>query len=389
MRPARTPVSTLLLASTLSIFAHDAGALPARPDALSFRNNTIRVSLGTFSRPVLAGIDLMIDGKAMLSGNGIFSVHCGVLADGAAFVEYAPGARVFGKMEIKAPSGFFRLNGKLFRNQLTIIPQSEGCLAINTVDIEKYLAGLLNREMAPSWPIEALKAQAVASRSYAVFQMRQNRYLDYDVESTTQDQVYDGAGSETPRSNQAVAATRGLVLSFSKHPVKAYFHANCGGTTELPSAVWGGEVGSFRIVHCPYHKTKRDRRRWSAFITHSQLSGALKKISGTFSNFRAIARVEAAEKDGSGRVAKVAISDSKGARMLVPAPALRAALGNMRVKSTSFHVKESPGGFRLDGEGFGHGVGMCQVGARAMAEAGKSFRRILAHYYPLAKIESL
>jgi stage II sporulation protein D len=273
---------------------------------------------------------------------------------------------------------------------VTIVAQGSDCAVINTVDIEKYLAGLINREMSPSWPIEAMKAQAVASRSYAYFQMRVNHGKEYDLESTTQDQVYEGASSETAKSNRAAEETRGITLSFGDETIKAYYHANCGGMTELPVAVWGSPSPAFRPVICPYHRRARDRIRWSVSITKEQLSHALKKAAGILpAGFRRLASLEAGASNSSRRLSDVQVSDDRGNNVLVPANYFRNALGNTKVKSTTFQVRKEGNGFRLSGEGYGHGVGMCQVGARAMAEDGKTFRQILAHYYPLAKLKQL
>lgn len=359
---------------------------PTRPE----RSQDIRVLLGNFSNMSVSGLDLLINGASRIDGNSVFSVRCGLDSHGNQFIAFGMEKRVAKRIDIVSMSGFLRLNGKLYRNILTIHGKGTQCAVVNTVDLEKYLAGLINREMMPSWPIEALKAQAVASRSYALAQMQNNRSKEFDVESTTQDQVYDGAGSETWKSNKAVDETRGLVLSYSQGPLKAYFHANCGGTTEVPEFVWGENSGKFRSVACPYHKRKRDRAEWSVLISRNQIESALRKISGFLPrSFVRLASLEAGAPNANNRLTDVVVSDKNGNNIIVPAQAFRMAMGNTKIKSTAFHIREERGGYRISGEGFGHGVGMCQVGARAMADAGKRFRQILAYYYPLAKIQSL
>jgi stage II sporulation protein D len=368
-----------------------AHAAPVKPATLV--NSTpqeVRVLLGTFPRFRLAGVDLSFDRTRTFAGDGFFGVRCGVNSLGQGYVEYGTGKQITEKLEITSASGFLRLDGKLYRNRFTVYPRSGGCAVVNTLDLEKYLAGLINREMAPSWPIEALKAQSVASRSYAVYQMRQNYARAYDVESTTQDQVYDGAGSETPKSNEAVEATRGKVLTFSNVPIKAYFHANCGGITEVPEFVWGGEIAGFRPVVCPYHHTKKTRKHWTVNLSKPQIEAALRKVAGLLpKGFLRLAHLEAGAPNRSGRLSDLMLSDSAGNTALISANTFRNAIGNTRVKSTAFHVTENARTVELDGKGFGHGVGMCQVGARAMAEEGKRFQEILSYYYPLAKIRAL
>jgi stage II sporulation protein D len=362
------------------------GAIP-HPNQIAERKE-VRVLLGKFHRASVAGLDLKVNG-VILAGNSAFSLRCGS-SQGQPFVDYGAGRSPIGRAEIEAPGGFFHLNGKLFRNRLTVVAQGNDCAVVNTVDMEKYLAGLINREMSPSWPIEAMKAQAVASRSYAYFQMRANSGKDYDLESTTQDQVYEGAASETAKSNRAAEETRGITLSFGNEVIKAYYHANCGGMTELPVAVWGTESPAFRPVICPYHRKTRDKVRWSLSLSKEQIRSALKKTAGILpAGFRRLASLEAGAPNPSRRLSDVQVSDDKGNNILVSANYFRNALGNTKVKSTTFQVHSEHGGYRLTGEGYGHGVGMCQVGARGMAEEGKTFRQILNYYYPLAQLKQL
>jgi stage II sporulation protein D len=350
----------------------------------------IRVLIGTYSRATISGFDLLVNGGDRLRGEGHFNVRCGQ-AKGAPFIDYGAGRMQRGRIEISAPGGFLRVNGKLYRSRLSILAKGNSCAVINTLDLEKYLAGLINKEMVPSWPLEALKAQAVASRTYALYQARENRRRDYDLESTTQDQVYDGASSETPRSSRAVAETRNQVLAFGDRPIKAYFHANCGGMTEVPEFVWGGgHQGQFRTVACPYHQREKYRRRWSVQVNRAQLESALRKVAGLIPRgFLRIAHLEAGAPNASQRLSDVLISDASGNNLIISANTFRNAVGNTKVKSTAFTIRKAADGYRIEGEGAGHGVGMCQVGARGMADEGKGYRQILRYYYPLAKIRTL
>ena len=389
----RYPLRSFLALTLLSIpalVADRAAAAPVppkgrRPAAVESVDQ-IRVMLGNFARASISGIDLTIDGRQTLEGNVTFSLRCGSTARGP-FIDYGASRVAAGRLEVSAPGGFLRVDGKLYRNRLTVLARGQNCAVINTVDIEKYLAGLINKEMVPSWPVEALKAQSVAARTYAVYQALQNRGKDADLDSSVLDQVYDGAASETPRSTAVVEATRGQILSFGRQPVKAYFHANCGGMTETPVAVWGTEDEAFRPVVCPYHQRKRDRQRWSLHVSRLQLERALRKVSGLIPRgFARLASLEAGAPTPSQRLNDVVVADATGNNLVLSANGFRNALGNTKVKSTAFQIHQEGDGFRLDGEGFGHGVGLCQVGARAMAEEGKRYREILAYYYPLAEL---
>lgn len=377
----------------LSLFsAPTQGALPPSPQELlqpASSRPEIRVLLGHFRRVALSGTDLMINGSTTLQGPSVFSARCGY-RNGQPFIDSPAGLVSSDRLEVTSPGGFLHVNGALYRNRVTLIARGDECTVVNTVDLEKYLAGLINREMSPSWPIEAMKAQAVASRSYALFQAQIHRHRDYDLEGTTQDQVYQGAASETAKSNRAAEETRGEVLSFAGEAIKAYFHANCGGKTELPMAVWGGESHAFRPVSCPYHRRPRDRISWTQVYTKDQLERALKRASGVLpKTFRNLASIEAGAAVSNQRLREVVVSDNRGKNLVIPANAFRNALGNTKLKSTSFRINKEAGVYRLSGEGFGHGVGMCQVGARAMSEEGKNYRNILGYYYPLAKLKRL
>lgn len=373
-----------------------AQAIPAPPSAIlkerpRIAARSVRVLLGSLARFNVQGENLLLNGSIRLAGTSVFSLRCGREKEsGAPFVEFGAGRRALGTLEISAGEGSLRMNGRGYREKLLVHSKGNHCLVVNSLDLDRYVAGVIGREMSASWPLEALKAQAVASRSYALFQMAANRSRDFDLESTTQDQVYEGAGGEAPSTLMAAEATRGEVLGHGKDPLKAYFHANCGGTTEVPGFVWGGEAKAFRPVACPYHKRERDRTRWSLRVSLAQLEGALKKISGLLpKGFRRLASLEAGAPNESRRLSDVAISDAKGNSVLVSANAFRNALGNTKIKSTAFRIERGPTGYTLEGEGNGHGVGMCQVGARAMAEEGRSYEQILQFYYPLAKIRRL
>jgi stage II sporulation protein D len=355
------------------------------------KSQEIRVQIGTYARFAVSGHDLILNGTIRIAGSSAFNIRCGYEgAGGAAYVEFGAGRRSLGKLEIGAAGGFVQVSDKPYRSTVTVIPQDRNCLVVNTLDLEKYLAGVISREMSPSWPMEALKAQAVASRSYAVYQMRVNKNRDFDLESTTQDQVYEGAESESARAIQAVTATHGQVLVFNDTALKAYFHANCGGITEVPDLVWGGDVKSFRPVVCPYHKKQRDRLQWSVHLSREQVERALRRISGLVLQpiFR-LASLEAGAPDASRRLSDVVVSDARGNSLLVSANTFRNAVGNTKLKSTAFKIEKDGDGYRLEGEGNGHGVGMCQIGARTMAEEGRTFEQILQFYYPLAKIRPL
>ena len=359
-------------------------AIPGKgPKVLEKPQRPVRVSLGQHKSVNASGYDLQIN-HIQMDGASFLGIRCRQNQVFFGLEKSAP------KVSLEASSGFIFINGKPYRNVVTILPKEDECLVINTLDLEKYLAGLINKEMLPSWPIEALKAQAVAARSYAVYQMRHRAQEEYDLESSTQDQVYEGASSETPKSNQAVESTRGIVLAWKQEEIKAFYHSNCGGRTESPKDVWGVEYGYISSVTCPFHQ-KGDRKTWQAKINFKDLEHRLRKVVGLLpKDFLGIANVFAGEKNLNNRVGAILVADNSGRSVKIPANAFRNAMGTTKVKSTAFSLQQNHDhSIQLSGEGYGHGVGMCQTGAKVLAQRGSNYKAILSYYYPLAKLSRL
>ena len=146
---------------------------------------------------------------------------------------------------------WLNLNGTPYRGELRIAKSDRGDMdVINVLDVEAYLYGVVPKEMSPQWYLEALKAQAIAARTYALYQKEKSKDKNYDVNATTASQVYGGAGVEAPMSNQAVDETEGKVLLYDGELALTYFHANSGGMTEEARRVWSVDV--------PYLKAVRD-----------------------------------------------------------------------------------------------------------------------------------
>jgi len=369
-------------------------AAPIKPsqNLASDQSVKVRVSFGTHYTFKILGRDLSLSQQGSAVGEVDWKVECGRSSTGEIVAKTQQGHQFSLPLTLQSKTGFLKFNTYLLREKISLIPKKDGgCLVVNTLGLDHYLAGLINREMSPSWPIEALKAQAVASRSYAISRMRESLGKDFDLENSTMDQVYEGAQAETGKSHMAVTQTKNITLNFKQGPLKAYFHANCGGRTELPESVWGdGKVSAFKTVACPFHKKTSNKKTWNVFLSNDQIEHALRKVSGLLpSTFLSLAKVEAGAINPSERVSDLILSDARGNNVIIPATAFRSAIGNMKVKSTSFSLAESNGRVAIRGEGFGHGVGMCQVGAKSMAENGKSFHQILKYYYPLAQLSTL
>ncbi len=273
--------------------------------------------------------------------------------------------------------GMLQVNGTLYRGTWKIAASREGRLvAYNLVDLEEYLYGVVPKEMPPAWPDEALKAQAVVSRTFARYQKEANSARDHDISATTASQVYGGVAAETDRTRRAVDATRGRILLYGGRPALTYFHANSGGMTEDARHVWRVAVPYLQSI--PDEPSARaPGASWAAFLTFRQIRDALHRNGVRVGDIRAI---EPASVSPSGRVTKVRIEHSSGTAIL-SGNQFRTMTDPSAVKSTLFKAGAAAGGIRFEGRGAGHGVGLSQWGARMMAEGGSPYREILLHYY--------
>lgn len=275
---------------------------------------------------------------------------------------------------------------KTFHGRMEFYENGDGTLtAVNVLPLEEYLVGLIAAEMSVDWPIEALKAQAVASRTYAVYQReaRSSKWSDsiYDLESSVLDQVYDGSVKEDARVRAAVEATKGELIKKRGRIVKAFFHSACGGQTETALNVWGEEK-MFNTVRDPYCK-RSPNSSWSYKISKPELASRLAKGGYPAETIESV-NVERRRNDP--RAATVAV-DTGNQTIFLQGSDLRRIIGYENVKSTWFDVKLDGDRVSFTGHGFGHGVGLCQWGAKGMSEAGKNYREILKFYYPGTRVE--
>ena len=239
------------------------------------------------------------------------------------------------------------------------------------VSLEPYVERAVAGEVWASWPAEALKAQAVVARTYALHQRRRNAAQGHDVESNVLSQRF-ARGPVARRIRDAARATRGQYLSYSNAPILAAFHSSAGGRTASALEVWGEDLPYLRPVESP--DDAAPDFFWSYRIGVDDLRAALRE-AGFESSGRARARV--VERSPSGRAARVELLGAK-----LSGRDLREVLGGRALRSALFDVRIEDGSVRFLGSGAGHGVGLCQWGARELALRGKSYSEILAHYYP-------
>ena len=279
---------------------------------------------------------------------------------------------------LESRSVYFRVGGRQYRELVTIYKDGERLLAVNAIDLEDYLVGLINHEISSQWPEEAVKAQAVVARTYALFQANNSRDPRYDLESTVDDQVYGGSQTEDYASAKAVRDTAGEVLvDGDGNVVEAFYCSSCGGITELPQNVWGTSTPIKKSVKDPWC-ANAPGATWTMEIGAKELGG---KLASAGYDGGEVASIAILKKTAADRALSLEIVAADGTSRM-SGNELRRVIGYDRLKSARFTVKKKGETFVFDGRGAGHGVGMCQWGAKGMADAGYSYRQILGNYYP-------
>jgi stage II sporulation protein D len=281
-------------------------------------------------------------------------------------------------VRVKAIRDFIRVNGKKYRGMIELRKKKNGrILVINDLDIEEYLKGVISAEVPSTWNPEALKAQAVASRTYALYQKRESGNRPYHILSTEMGQVYNGSGAERKNAIRAVLETSGLVIVYHDEIIPAFYHSSCGGHTENAAELWGIDEPFLRGVDCECQEIS-PYGLWEKRMSASQVASALKRLGYRMG---AITDMGIGNLTRAGRVKAVAIR-AMDKSVQVPGESLRAALGNSVIPSVFFELEMIEREAVFSGRGRGHGVGLCQWGAQEMALRGFDFRSILAHYYP-------
>ena len=260
------------------------------------------------------------------------------------------------------------------RGDVVVRLYKDGLQLINVIPLEDYLAAVLGGEMPVSFPPEALKAQAVAARTYALQKKLESYGAPFYVGSSVLHQVYGGVNREDARTRAAVEATRGEVLTYELAPIEAYFHASCGGRTESGPDALQRDLPYLQAVDCPCGKLPASR--WSAVVSEAELRSALGESPEGF---------QVSSRTATHRVNRV--TAASGASM--DGVTLRRKLGYTKLKSLDFDVEHGPGGWHFNGRGYGHGAGLCQWGAKALADEGQGYRDILLHYYPGTELQQL
>ena len=275
------------------------------------------------------------------------------------------------------------VNGKPYRGLLELHNVVGRLHVINVVTMSEYLCGVVPSEISSSWNAEALKAQAVAARTFAWYHLINKKGSQVDFDATTSFQVYGGAAAETDATNRAVAATDGEIAVYRDNPILAYYHSTCGGHTIDNNYVWKGSgIPYLKGVRCDYC-TASPHFSWEEHLSLYDLRNYLgKKYTGV----GAITGVRFQR--NRGRVVQVVITHKNGIIRLT-GNEFRLLLPEKKIRSMCFTAAKTRDGLIVNGNGWGHGVGLCQWGANGMAARGLTYREILAHYYSGVRIVAM
>lgn len=304
------------------------------------------------------------------------------------------GGLLIGKKEIKAygirvktvKDSATYIDGRRFRGDISIIRKDDLKLTVvNDIDLEDYLYGVLYHEVSHLWPQEALKAQAIAARTFALYQKRQSALQPYDLRSDIYSQVYGGRTSERWSTTRAVNLTEGKVLVYNGDIFPAYYHATCAGHTEDASVLWNIDLAPLKGVECDFCKYS-PHYNWIKDIPLWKIANLLKENGYKLGR---IASINILSKNISARAEKIEIKDEAGVSLILTAKDFRQMMGPNVIRSTKFDISLKGAQAHLKGLGWGHGAGMCQWGAFGMSRKGKKADEILKYYYPGTEITTI
>ncbi len=264
---------------------------------------------------------------------------------------------------------------------LEITVRDEYLLVVNVVELEKYVAGVVSSEVNPDWHEELLRTQAVAARTYVLYKKLENEAQPFDVYASVQDQVYTGRQKVNRAVLDAVNRTRGQVLTYKGRPIFAVYSSTTAGPTEDAVNVWAKDLPYLKGVACPFDR-KSPWYEWRATIPFDKIEARLKEEGypiGWLATFAPYGMTTA------GRVKDIRILHSRG-ELVLTGQEFRRILGYAKVRSTRFSIERIDRHVVFAGKGAGHGVGLCQWGAKEMAELGYPYQSILRYYYPGTEI---
>lgn len=391
-------------------------ALAPAPGALPAAEPTVRVGVAVEAAGVEAGSDgewqvVSAAGETLrrLGSRERLTFRAG--PDGSLYWRHADGAEsgpLEGPLLMRSGEGaLLTLGGRAYRGAVLVRAAGPGRVtAANVVELEDYLLGVVPAEIPTGAP-EAVRAQTVAARTYAIGHLGRREALGFDFFATVEDQVYGGVAREDSAASRAVRETRGEVLVHNGRPILAFYHSTCGGRTAAVEEVWprtpvpylesvSDAVPGTDRYYCDTSSRFRWSVRWSPAQLHAILARTLVTHAGaTPDGAKSVTSLTLSGRTKSGRAAVLEIV-AGGQKYVIRGDSIRwllrpdsARLLNSTLFSLEGDVSGGDSVLEAKGGGWGHGVGMCQVGAIGRARAGQHYREILSAYYRDAKLVRL
>ena len=346
------------------------------------------------------------------------NIRVGILT--APHIEFEQRENTFILKNVRIGIGFHwdRHEDQEFAGTLEIRNNADGTqTAINTIDLEDYLCSVISSEMNANSPMELLKAHAVISRSWALRAIAQRPHEqmvngqivnDFDVCADDHCQRYEGLRRMNERAVEAVRATAGQVLMYKDEICDCRYYKCCGGKTEIWRTCWEDiDVPYIQSVKCDYcdltshsaavsrltsilndyDQETKDFRDWKVTYTDEELDAIIAEKAGI--DFGHIEALEPLHRGASGRIDSLRIVGTKHTEVIGKELKIRYWLSKSCLYSSWFEVSHENGVWTLTGHGWGHGAGLCQIGAAVMASEGHPYEEILSFYYHGAKLSQM
>lgn len=257
---------------------------------------------------------------------------------------------------------------------------------INQLPLEEYLKGVVPKEISASWEPTVLQAQTIAARTYAYNHFLNNRNKSFHIDDTERFQVFGGNLDKTPQSIiDSIRATRGQILTYRNYPILTFFHACCGGMTEKAELIWKSDkrLPYFKNIRCTFCQGY-SKYNWEVEFSKREV----KKVAFNL-GLKDFHSIRVSKYTYSKRAKFIQLSSNSGSRR-IDGNKFRTILNPSKLYSTKFRInKKDSNTFLIKGQGYGHGVGLCQAGAKKMAEKGYSTRKIINFYYKNIKMDNV
>lgn len=341
----------------------------------------VRVALGEGLRVVEIGAAELVTVLDVTTRRALFGLRGPAVTR---IVSVAGGLEVGGRrvggsaVRLEGRRGLFRVGARDYVGALEVWRGADGLVLINELPLEEYVAGTVRAEASERWPAQALRALAVVTRTYALFQQGRNGTKPFHLVAGSQDQNFAGRVPEGSPAWEAARATAGQVLAWQGRVFPAFHHSDSGGFTEPPQTVFSGEgIPPLPGVRDEF-SLDSPNYTWAVTLPLAAIGERLRQGGLDVGE---VARLTVLDRSPSLRVTRIAVEHARGTATLKGTD-FRRLVGYDALKSTLFVPVVSEDMVRFEGRGWGHGVGLSQYGAKGMAERGYAYPQILEHYYP-------